>query len=170
MVHTAQRPALVLAPVFTDQDRMDAEAFARDVVTELNRAAVVATHSDLRVTEYAFIVVEPNLVHSSRHRHDTAGVTLYAEALAAGMTVFEVGASEPCAHCGGLMTIAPTDEAGVPTCVPCLEIGAGCSLCGTVEEDCTPVEAGDGVFVPVCHGCAPSLAAPADAAALAVSL
>ncbi|MFE9865209.1 hypothetical protein ACFYPZ_21155 [Streptomyces sp. NPDC005506] len=136
-----KRPAgsvLVLGPTASADDVMDLRAYAADVAEELGVPATFATHNDYGVTDFSAVYVRC----AATELHDTVGLVLVAEALAAGMPVHEPQSprdAAPCV-CGQVQTVRTViGEDGDVWCAECRgEIGR-CNHCSESME-CDKVE------------------------------
>ncbi|MEW2488789.1 hypothetical protein [Streptomyces sp. NPDC048411] len=134
---------LVLGPTASEGDVSDLRAYAYSVADELGVPATFATHNDYRVTDFSAVYVRC----AATEFHDTVGLVLVAEALAAGMPVHEPQSPQnaaPCV-CGQVQTIRTVvGDDGDVWCAECRGETGGCSHCGESMEydDAENVEEG----------------------------
>jgi hypothetical protein len=152
MLAHAPRPVLVLGPIATPDDIDNLRGYAFDVADQLGVPAVYATHNDYRVTDFGAVYV----LCASTELHDTVGLLLVAEALAAGIEVYEPQAPREAARClcGQVQTVRTVvGDDGEVWCAEC----RGESVCGWCGEwpDMEDVEIVEGsdMWVPLHAGC-----------------
>ncbi|WP_394435755.1 hypothetical protein [Streptomyces sp. SGAir0957] len=146
------RPVLVVAPVGTPADVERLRAYGLSVATELGAPATYATHNEHRVTDFdAVYCMTP-----STSLRDRVGLLLVAEALLAGIPVYEPQAAEDVdtCDCGQVQSVRTVrGDDGAVWCAECREESA-CAWCFEWNdmEDLDVVEHGT-TWVPLHPGC-----------------
>ncbi|WP_406391614.1 hypothetical protein OG806_09780 [Streptomyces sp. NBC_00882] len=151
-MHTLPRPVLVVGPVATPADVKALRALAYNVAHELGRPVTWATDADHTITDYAAVYLGDVASLS-----DAPTLVLVAEALVAGMLVYDALTADEVTECPcGLVsrhTRPHVDESGEVFCAECSG-ESGCAWCGEWNdtEDLEIVESGS-TFYPLHAGC-----------------
>ncbi|MYX02248.1 MULTISPECIES: hypothetical protein [unclassified Streptomyces] len=127
---------LVVGPTRTADDRAFLQGYAVDVAEETGTVATYALHNDYSVTDFDALYV----VGTATTLRDASGLVLVAEALAAGMEVYDSAHPQEAGYCvcGLGQNVQPLrDERGDIQCFECSGLTMGCAHCGEsadVEE------------------------------------
>ncbi|MFF1919695.1 hypothetical protein ACFVW8_03850 [Streptomyces sp. NPDC058221] len=149
----AHDTALVVGPIETADDRDFLRGHAVDVAAQTGTIATYALHTDYSVTDFGAMYVLGN----AAELRDCATLVLIAEALAAGIPVYDASHPQEAGRCGcGLVQSVRVlrDRHGDIVRHECLGLTMGCAHCGEYgdAEELTLVEEG-ATFHPVHTTC-----------------
>ncbi|MFE6128841.1 hypothetical protein ACFQ6Q_11300 [Streptomyces sp. NPDC056437] len=150
---TTPARVLVVGPTATPDDVDNLRGYALDVADQIGVSATYALHNEYRVTDFEAVYV----LCASTELHDTVGLVLMAEALAAGMPVHEPQSPREAAQCvcGQSQTVRTViGEDGSVWCAECRDEVAGCAHCAELPdmEEMALVDR-DSTWIPVHAGC-----------------
>ncbi|MET9206652.1 hypothetical protein ABZW38_16030 [Streptomyces bacillaris] len=120
---------LVVGPTRTADDRAFLKGYAVDVAEQTGTVTTFALHNDYRVTDFDALYV----VGTVTTLRNANGLVLVAEALAAGMPVYDSASPQEAGHCvcGLAQSVQPLrDERGDIQCFECSGLTMGCAHCG----------------------------------------
>lgn len=145
-------PVLVLGSIDTADDVDNLHGYALDVADQMGVPATYATHVDYTVTDYVAVYTTGTVTEL----RDAPTLVLLAEALAAGMEVYEPQSPQEAATCvcGQAQTVRTVvGHDGEVWCAECRG-ETGCAWCGEWPdmEDVEIVEH-DSTFYPVHASC-----------------
>ncbi|MDW4918469.1 hypothetical protein [Streptomyces californicus] len=124
---------LVVGPTRTADDRAFLEGYAVDVAEQTGTVATYALHNDYSVTDFDAVYV----VGTATKLRDANGLVLIAEALVAGMPVYDSANPQEAGHCvcGLGQNVQPLrDERGDIQCFECAGLTLGCAHCGEYSD------------------------------------
>lgn len=143
---------LVVGPLATADDVDNLRGYAFDVAEQMGAPAVYATHNEYTVTDFAAVYT----LGSVTDLRDAPTLVLVAEALGAGMEVYEQQSPQDTARCvcGQLQTVRTVvDERGEVWCAEC-RAETACAWCMEYNdtEDLEILARGE-TWIPVHAGC-----------------
>ncbi|MFJ2417273.1 hypothetical protein [Streptomyces brevispora] len=149
----AHSTALVVGPIHNADARAFLRGHAIDVAVQTGTITTYALHTDYSVTDFGALYV----LGVATELRDCATLVLIAEALAAGMPVYDASHPQEAGYCGcGLAQSVRVlrDDKGAIVCHECRDLTMGCSHCGEYgdAEELTLVEGGSS-FHPVHTEC-----------------
>ncbi|MCX4774019.1 hypothetical protein [Streptomyces sp. NBC_01285] len=129
----AHDTALVVGPIHNADARAFLRGHAIDVAEQTGTIATFALHTDYSVTDFDALYV----LGVAAELRDCATLVLIAEALAAGVPVYDASHPQEAGYCGcGLAQSVRVlrDDKGAIVCHECRDLTMGCSHCGAYGD------------------------------------